>query len=423
MDQRQSSANPDEKELFHLLIEYTQDILAFVTPDGILRYESPSVSNILGYIRGENYGRELISLIHPDDKEKVLSSLATGKEPTTVQIHYVARVRHKNGSYRTLDFATKFVNSNGISGLIVTLRDITEQEQILKELKETEQFLDTLIESLPVMLFVKEAKNLTFVKFNKAGEELTGVPKGDFLGKNDFDFFTKDQAEFFIKSDREIFISKKIRDIPEEPINTKDKGKRTIHTIKVPILDERGEPLYLLGISEDITDKMKVEELMRLQSTVFDKVVNGVVITDRTGTIIQANSSYLGFMGYSRDEVIGKNPRMFNSGHQDQAFYKKLWDTILSGHSWHGELINKKKDGTVFAEEMTITPVKDTREEITHFVAIKQDISERKASNEALQERTRELERMNALMVGRELKMVELKSEIDKLKSKLEQNS
>jgi PAS domain S-box-containing protein len=129
---------------------------------------------------------------------------------------------------------------------------------------ETQKFLDSIIENIPDMIFVKEAKDLRFVRFNKAGEKLLGFKMKDLMGKNDYDFFPKDQADFFIAHDRAVLEHKKLVDIPEEPIDTKSLGKRYLHTKKIPILDEKGKPIFLLGISEDITDKKKMEDDLRV---------------------------------------------------------------------------------------------------------------------------------------------------------------
>ena len=112
------------------------------------------------------------------------------------------------------------------------------------------------------MIFVKDAKDLRFVRFNKAGEELLGLKRAELLGKNDYDFFPKDQADFFTQKDRQTLSKKKLEDISEEPITTKYKGKRILHTRKIPILDEKGNAKYLLGISEDITEMKEAEELI-----------------------------------------------------------------------------------------------------------------------------------------------------------------
>ena len=128
------------------------------------------------------------------------------------------------------------------------------------ELTQSRAFLDSLVENIPNMIFVKEAKDLRFVRFNKAGESLIGSSRDELVGKNDFDFFPKDQADFFIAKDRAVLSGQGIVDIPEEMILTKSNGTRILHTKKIPIFGKDGNPEYLLGISEDITKKKEAEE-------------------------------------------------------------------------------------------------------------------------------------------------------------------
>jgi PAS domain S-box-containing protein len=139
-----------------------------------------------------------------------------------------------------------------VSHIADTVKDMDKSSVALENSTE---FLNSIIESIPVMVFVKEAKDLKFIRFNNAAESLLGYSKKEMIGKNDYDFFPKEQASFFINKDREVLKNKIVVDIPEEEIMTKNKGKRVLHTRKVPILDRNGEPLYLLGISEDITEK------------------------------------------------------------------------------------------------------------------------------------------------------------------------
>jgi hypothetical protein len=113
------------------------------------------------------------------------------------------------------------------------------------------------------MVFVKDAKDLRFVRFNKAGEELLGRSRNELLGKSDYDFFPKEQADFFTDKDRTVIESRRLLDIPDEPIQTKDKGLRHLHTKKIPLYDESGQPQYLVGISEDITERKQAEEELR----------------------------------------------------------------------------------------------------------------------------------------------------------------
>ena len=124
---------------------------------------------------------------------------------------------------------------------------------------QSRKFLESVVENIPNMIFVKDSKDLRFVRFNKAGEDLLGYPRNDLIGKNDYDFFPKEQADFFTENDRKVLAGKVVVDIPEESISTKN-GVKFLHTKKIPILDAQGNPTYLLGISEDITQNKLLEE-------------------------------------------------------------------------------------------------------------------------------------------------------------------
>ena len=109
-------------------------------------------------------------------------------------------------------------------------------------IRELQSFLDSLIDNMPDMIFVKDAKELRFVRFNRAAEELLGYSREELIGRNDYDFFTKEEADFFTAKDREVLESKRMHEVLEEPIHTKYKGTRLLHTKKIPILDEHGVP-------------------------------------------------------------------------------------------------------------------------------------------------------------------------------------
>jgi PAS domain S-box-containing protein len=141
-----------------------------------------------------------------------------------------------------------------------TLMDITERKRADEALKAANASLDAIIDNIPLMLFIKDSTSLRFLRFNRAGEDLLGSPRQTFLGKSDYDFWPPEQARFFVEKDRETLNSGKIVDIPEEPIQTPNQGVRILHTKKVPILDGAGNPIYLLGISEDITERRRIEK-------------------------------------------------------------------------------------------------------------------------------------------------------------------
>ena len=141
-------------------------------------------------------------------------------------------------------------------------KDRAHTEQVTKtegELRRTRTFLDTVVENIPAMLFVKDARDHRFVLLNRAGEELLGVSREAVIGKNDYDFFPKEEADYFVSRDREVLQSGRLQIIEQEPIHTPHNGLRLLRTKKIAISDDNGDPQYLLGVSEDITDRKRAE--------------------------------------------------------------------------------------------------------------------------------------------------------------------
>ncbi|NJN53385.1 MAG: PAS domain S-box protein [Anaerolineae bacterium] len=165
-------------------------------------------------------------------------------------------------------FSQRYVNiqTTLATQIAVALQNARLYEQAQRqtaELQETTAVLDQVVEILPVGLFMKEAQDLRFVRWNKANEEITGLNIAEVMGKNDYDFFTKEQAKFFTAKDREVLGGGQLVDIPEETITTPHHGQRLLHTRKLPIVGTDGEPRYLLGVSEDITERKQVEQVLQ----------------------------------------------------------------------------------------------------------------------------------------------------------------
>ncbi|MCS6828908.1 MAG: response regulator [Caldilinea sp.] len=173
-----------------------------------------------------------------------------------------------------------------------------------------------------------------------------------------------------------------------------DGSIRYIETHAQAELAPDGSVQKLYGVDRDITDTMEQAELQQLRETALHNAANGVVITNREGLIVWVNPAFSALTGYTSDEAIGRNPKdLIRSGLHSREFYETMWNTILSGKPWRGRLINRRKDGALYHEEQTITPVRNAEGEITHFVGIKQDITERVRDEE---ERLRLLEQVKA---------------------------
>jgi len=201
-------------------------------------------------------------------------------------------------------------------GAVVVMHDVTELLEAQHRSREARAFLDSIVENIPNMIFVKEAKDLRFVLFNRAGEALLGHPRGDLIGKNDYDFFPTEQADFFTQKDRAVLEDGGVLDIPEEKISTPS-GTRILHTKKIPIAGDDGAPRYLLGISEDISEKLeaaqreaKLTETRALSARIagiLESITDAFFALDREWRFTYLNREAERTLQRTRDELLGKN--------------------------------------------------------------------------------------------------------------------
>jgi two-component system, sensor histidine kinase and response regulator len=182
----------------------------------------------------------------------------TGRELVTAE----ERLTNRRGETRWFQTIKRPLRGEQgeITHLLGVAVDITERKRRVEELQRAQSFLTAVVENLPISVFIKEAADLRFVLWNKAGEALTGYSNAEMMGKNDHDFFPPEVAARFIEDDRRALANGKLVDVPAEPLDTRHRGRRLVHTRKIPILDEQGRPQYLLGIAEDITERKQAEE-------------------------------------------------------------------------------------------------------------------------------------------------------------------
>lgn len=208
--------------------------------------------------------------------------------------------KNKDGSIRWVEVSLKRAVIAGQDRVLAFVRDISERKE-LEQVLSNEAFISSVLENVPNMIFVKDVKDLRFVMFNKAGEDLLGVSRKELMGRNDYDFFPKEQADFFTSKDRAVLEGGRLQDIPEEPIETKN-GKKSLHTKKIPIRDSEGNVKYLLGISEDITESKEAQRALQEKTELLDLVLrnmgDGVVAADEKGTFLLFNPA--------AERIIGK---------------------------------------------------------------------------------------------------------------------
>jgi len=283
-----------------------------------------------------------------------------------------------------------------ITGAIETLEDITEQKNAEIALKESEKFLNNLIENIPDMIFVKDARDLRFVRFNRAGEDLLGFSREELYGKNDYDFFPKDDADFFARKDREVLDNRQVVDIPEEKIQTRLKGERILHTKKITIPDEIGNPAFLMGISEDITERKQAEDEIenarrRLDSTLkFIETIVSAIPTplfykDREGRYIGVNNAFAEIMGFTPEFYKGKTVMELWPGEYADVYHEKDLELMKNQKSQIYEYKVMDKNGVEHPVIYGKNVFRDETGQVAGIVGAFIDITEWKRMENALQ--------------------------------------
>ena len=276
------------------------------------------------------------------------------------------------------------------------------QEQKLGEekLKESEERYRSLTETATYAIISADC-NGTIISWNKGAQTLFGYTTEEVLGKPLTILMPEKYRSAHtkaIKLVRETGILK-TRGKTIEVVGVKKDGNEFPLELSLGYWT-KGKEVFYSGIIRDITKRKQDEEKLRKLSQAVEQSPAAVIITDNEGNIEYVNNKFCEITEYSSEEVIGKNPRILKSGEKPAEEYKKLWDTIKSGKEWRGEFHNKKKNGELFWEQARISPIKNQNGEITHFLSVKEDITEKKKSDEKLKEnenQIRQSQKMEAI--------------------------
>ncbi|HET6992546.1 MAG TPA: PAS domain S-box protein, partial [Bacteroidia bacterium] len=368
----------------------TMDISRHIT------YANKASEKMFGFAKEEFIGKLSTEAFRSDPKSEKLrhdtNKILVEKGNASAEIVYLNKA---GNPVPLLLSASEMVDKNGERiGYIYIFKDIRERIKHEQEIEQANTFLNTVLENIPNMIFVKDAKELRFVRFNKAGEELLGYSRTDLIGKNDYDFFPKEQADLFTAKDRDVLDKKVLLDIREEPVNSLSKGERWLHTKKLPVLGEDGKPAFLMGISEDITEYKKAEDELKKTKDTFLKIFStspvSTYITDvETGRFILVNDAFEKTFLMKREDVIGKTvvELKMTSAEEREKAAKKIKEQ--KGGVKGMELELRIGDGTM--REMYVSSDIIEMDGRPCFIATMFDITERKKTEEKISRLNKEL--------------------------------
>ena len=350
---------------------------------------SENVTSLLGFTVAETLNPDWWhGHLHPEDAENELADVCKLLAEGRLVREY--RIQHKDGTWRWIEDNQRVIcdalgDPTEVAGVWT---DITERKQAEAKIRERESQYRQLVEALPVALYTTDATGRILL-YNSAAVALWGrkpnletdrwggaanifEPGGEPLP------FEQSPMAVALREERPVVGREIVMERPDGTRRNVMPHPRTMH-------DADGKLVGAVNLLMDITETKAAEASLRLRDSALRAAADAILITDLKGRIEWANPAFFALTGYEEEEVLGKTCHLINSGKHPAEFFQNLWDSILAGNVWNGEMINRRKDGTLYHEDSSITPVKNLSGELTHFIAIKRDITLQKESQREIE--------------------------------------
>jgi PAS domain S-box-containing protein len=389
-------------EKFRRILANQPDVAWTADQNGRVLYISPKIEHLLGYKSQELYVGGLpflLSRVHADDLDRLqqaILDLFAGRAAFDVEF----RFRHKKGAWLWLhNRAMGTWQENGVVLADGVLSDISERKAAELELQSKTAFLEAQVNATIDGILVVDAAGHRILQ-NRRFSEIFDIPAALIASPEDGPVLrhvvgtTKDPASFLAK----------VQNLYQHPEQTSRdeielKNGTFLDRYSSPVLDKDGQYYGRIWTFRDITEQKCRENTLRQLSAAVEQSPVSVVITDLDGNVTYINRKFTDCTGYSLEDIRGKNPRLLNSGYSPSEMYRKLWTTIRNGGEWRGEFRNRKKNGELYWESAAITPILDTHGSIASFLAVKEDITERRALEAELRQ-AQKLEGIGQLAAG-----------------------
>ena len=396
---RAEQALRQSEERYHQLIELLPD--GIVTHrNGEILFVNPATTALIGASSADELvGRNIMDFIHPDSLEIVHQRQEKIIEEKTILPLVDEKFLRLDGKTIDVEVVSRSVDVNGTTITLSVFRDITERKLAQQALQDSEAKYRFLTESIKDVVWTLDTETMRFTYVSPSVLNLRGYTPQEVLNEP-FDAAlvpqARDALKKLIRRRAADFLSGKERPgnffIGEAEQPCKDGSMVWTEVITNYYLNEKSGHVEVHGVTRDITKRKQSEERIRQLSRAVEQSPASIVITNTSGTIEYVNPRFTQVTGYSFEEAIGKNPRILKTNMTPAGTHRQLWEAITAGGEWQGEFVNQKKNGELYYESALISPITDNHGEITHYLAVKEDITERKRSEEELREASRKLQ-------------------------------
>jgi PAS domain S-box-containing protein len=364
----------ESEKKYRNLVESSPDAIAVYTNGKLVYVNEAGVKLIGASNKVELIGKPVLDLVHPDYyesvKKRTLDVIQNNEHSSLLEEKFIKL----DGTIVDVDVIAIPITYNEQPSVQVVVRDITQRRISEEALKESELKYRLLYDNNPHSMWVFDTETLNFLTVNNAAIKKYGYSREEFLSMTIKDIRPSEDIYYLLKK---FFES---NDELQRFENARHKLKdgsiiyAEIHSHSIKYENKNAR----LVLTYDVTDRKKAETELLKVSRAVEQGPNSVVITNQEGIIEYVNLKFCEMSGYSKEDVIGKNPRIWKSEEHDNLFYEDLWNTLLSGKNWNGEILNKRKNGELFWQSVLISPLINDNGDITNFVAVKEDITEKK---------------------------------------------
>ena len=359
--------------------------------DGNVTHINPVAEGLTGWLESEAKGltlKSIFPIIDASTREPIANPvdkvISTGE---TVYLSNHTTLIAKDGTeYQIADSAAPIRDAdNNILGMVLVFNDVTENYQIREILNRSLQRLSLHWQDTPLGI-IEWNTDFELLDLNPAAEQIFGFSKAEIQGQHVTRNILPESARETVEK---VWINLLANTGGKYSLNenlTKDGRTILSEWYNTPLVNQEDEVIGVSSLVIDITEKQIAEEKLKLSAKVFSETNEGITITNAKGIILDVNPAFCKITGYSREEVIGQNPSILNSGKQSSVFYAEMWQTLNKYGHWQGEIWNRKKNGTLYAELLSISSIFDEEGNILHFVGIFSDITRSKKQQETLKQ-------------------------------------
>ncbi|MEW6702782.1 MAG: PAS domain S-box protein, partial [Bacteroidota bacterium] len=379
-------------QLQALLLDSAKDAIFLIDREGRIHYANEFAFQSHGYSLGEILSMKVQDLDVEESLELAESRIKEIFENGSASFEVTHR--RKDGSIFPSEVSAQIIRIDDEDYILAINRDLTERKKAEEALKESEERYRNIIQYSPDAIAVHCSGKIIFA--NPAAFKLIGAKNSEeLINKPVIDFVHPDYREFAINRITQVLKTNAPVPPAEEKLIKLDGSVLDVEVTSVPI--NYGGQKALQVIIRDISERKKAEAELRKLSRAVEQSSAAIMITDPNGFIEYVNPKFKDVTGYAPEEVIGRSTKVLNTGHHSLDYYKELWDEITSGNEWRGEFHNRKKSGELYWEFASISPIKNETGKTTHFLAIKEDITERKKIEAELIKSKEEAEEANKL--------------------------